>query len=188
MTSSVSQHPRWADLDYKCCPKCGAPLESKKIKPSEPERLVCTKCRFIFFVDPKVAAATIFQSGNKIVLARRAIDPGYGKWVFPGGFVDRGETVEEAARREAKEEIHADVELKELLGVYSYPGVPIVVIVYVAQWVGGELSAADECLEVRAFMPEDIPWEELAFSSIRDALKDYLRRYTSITPPNEEKS
>jgi ADP-ribose pyrophosphatase YjhB (NUDIX family) len=188
VTSSVSQHPRWADLDYEFCPKCGAPLELKKIKPAEPERLVCTKCHFIFFVDPKVAAATIFQSANKIVLARRAIDPGYGKWVFPGGFVDRGETVEEAACREALEEVHAEVELEELLGVYSYSGVPIVVIVFAAQWVGGELSAADECLEVRAFGPEEIPWEDLAFSSIRDALKDYLRRYMNVTPPNEEVS
>lgn len=186
MTSTVSQHPRWADLEYKFCPKCGAPLRQQKIKPLEPERLVCTKCHFIFFIDPKVAAGTIFRSGDKIVLARRAIDPGYGKWVFPGGFVDRGETVEEAARREAKEEVNAEVELEDLVGVYSYSGVPIVVIVYAGRWIGGDLSAADECLEVHPFAPDDIPWHELAFSSIRDALKDYLRRYTNVTPPREE--
>jgi len=188
VTRAVSEHPRWADLDYKFCPKCGAPLESKIIKPTEPERLVCTECHFIFFIDPKVAAGTIFQIGSKIVLARRAIDPGYGKWVFPGGFVDRGETAEEAARREAKEEVNAEVELKELVGVYSYSGVPIVVIVFAARLIGGDVSAADECLEVRGFTPEEIPWQELAFSSIRDALKDYLRRYTSVIPPGEEES
>lgn len=188
MTNTVIQHPRWDDLEYKFCPKCGAPLEYKKIKSTEPERLVCTKCHFIFFVDPKVAAGTIFQSGNQIVLARRAIDPGYGKWVFPGGFVDRGETAEEAARREAKEEVNADVELEGLVGVYSYSGVPIVVIVYAARWIGGDLSAADECLEVRSFTPDAIPWQDLAFSSISDGLKDYLRRDKGVTPPDEEES
>ena len=80
------------------------------------------------------------------------------------------------------------MELKELVGVYSYSGVPIVVIVFAARLIGGDVSAADECLEVRGFTPEEIPWQELAFSSIRDALKDYLRRYGNVTPPGEEES
>ncbi len=108
---------------------------------------------------------------------RRAIDPGYGKWVFPGGFVDRGETVEEAAIREAREEVNADVELREVVGVYSYPGVPVVVVVFAAALLNDELEAADECLEIRCFTKEEIPWEELAFSSIHDALERLSRRW-----------
>ena len=174
MSNKIHQHPRLTDLEYQFCPKCGGRLELVQVKPKEPKRLVCAECRFIFFLDPKVAACTIFELGGKIVLARRAIDPGYGKWVFPGGFVDRGETVEEAAVREAREEVNADVELRELVGVYSYSGVPVVVIVFAATLLNDELQAADECLEIRFFTEEEIPWDKLAFSSIHDALKDYL--------------
>jgi mutator protein MutT len=188
VSDTINQHPRFADLEYEFCPKCGGRLEPKLIKQGEPERLVCSRCRFIFFLDPKVAAGTIFRLDGKIALARRAIDPGYGKWVFPGGFVDRGETVEGAARREAHEEVGVEVELRELVGIYSYPGKPIIVIVFAAEVLCGELQAADECLEVRLFTPEDIPWDELAFSSIRDALRDYVRRYTSTIPPDGENS
>jgi ADP-ribose pyrophosphatase YjhB (NUDIX family)/ribosomal protein S27AE len=174
VANTIHQHPRLADQEYRFCPKCGGGLGLEQVKPNEPKRLVCGNCRFIFFLDPKVAACTIFEHGGKIVLARRAIDPGYGKWVFPGGFVDRGETVEEAAIREAREEVNADVELREVVGVYSYPGVPVVVVVFAAALLNDELEAADECLEIRFFTKEEIPWEELAFSSIHDALKDYL--------------
>ena len=188
MSETIDQHPRFADLEYEFCPKCGGRLELERIKAEEPERLVCTKCRFIFFLDPKVAAGTIFKVDGKIVLARRAIDPGYGKWVFPGGFVDRGETVEEAARREAHEEVGVEVELREIVGIYSYPGKPIIVIVFSAEWRSGEVRAADECLEVRSFAPEDIPWEDLAFSSIHDALRDYVRGVIPATPKSGEHS
>jgi 8-oxo-dGTP diphosphatase len=188
VSNTVKQHPRFTDLEYEFCPKCGGRLELKLIKEGEPERLVCSSCQFIFFLDPKVAAGTIFRLDDKIVLARRAIDPGYGKWVFPGGFVDRGETVEDAARREAHEEVGVDVELRDLVGIYSYSGKPIVVIVFSADWRSGELRAADECLEVDTFAPDDIPWDELAFSSIRDALQDYVRRHTKSVPPIQEGS
>jgi len=125
---------------------------------------------------------------KKILLGMKKRGFGKDKLNGFGGKINPEETIEEAACREALEEVHAHVELKELLGVYSYSGVPIVVIVFAAQWVGGELSAADECLEVCTFTPEEIPWKDLAFSSIRDALKDYLRRYMNVTPPNEEES
>jgi len=162
-------------LEYEFCPKCGGALRLRPLKKGEPERLVCSVCSFIFFLDPKVAAGSIFKLDGRIILARRAIDPGYGKWVFPGGFVERGETVEAAAVREAREEMNVDVRLLQLLNVYSYPAVPIIVIVFSAEFAGGRLQAADESLEVRGFVPEEIPWSELAFSSIHDALRDYVR-------------
>jgi ADP-ribose pyrophosphatase YjhB (NUDIX family) len=174
VSNKIIEHPRLADREYEFCPKCGGGLGLEQVKPREPKRLVCAKCRFIFFLDPKVAACTIFELEGKIVLARRSIDPGYGKWVFPGGFVDRGETVEEAAIREAREEVNADIGLRGLVGVYSYSGVPVVVVVFAATLLNDQLEAADECLDVRYFTKEEIPWKELAFSSTHDALKDYL--------------
>jgi 8-oxo-dGTP pyrophosphatase MutT (NUDIX family) len=94
----------WKKADYSFCPKCGGMLTRRSIKVSEPNRLVCDACGFVFFQDPKVAVGTIVPIEGKILLIRRAIEPAYGKWVFPGGFVDRGERTEEAAIRETREE------------------------------------------------------------------------------------
>jgi len=149
------------------------------LKPTEPERLVCTVCGFVFFLDPKVAAGPLFTIEGKIPLLQRSIEPSYGKWVFPGGFVDRGEAVQDAAVRETREEAHLEVRLVSLLNVYSYSGSPVVLVVYAAEVIGGKLEAGDECLDVRLFAPEDIPWQELAFPSTREAVREYVDRFLS---------
>jgi 8-oxo-dGTP diphosphatase len=159
---------------FHFCPQCGGTLIQRRLKPIEPERRVCNVCAFIFYDDPKVAACTIPIIDDQVVLLKRAIEPSYGKWVFPGGFLDRGERVEDAAIRETWEEVNLKVEITRLLNVYSYSGYPVVVIVYLAKIVSGQLQAMDETLEVRTFPLVEIPWEELAFRSTYDALKDYL--------------
>jgi ADP-ribose pyrophosphatase YjhB (NUDIX family) len=167
-------HPH-DERPYSFCPLCGADLELRSLKPTEPDRLVCVQCGFIFYQDPKVAVASIIlNESNQIVLVKRAIQPGYGKWVIPGGFVDRGEEVVGAAVREAREEAGIDIRIDRLLNVYSYPGLAPVIIVYVATMTGGALSCDDECLDVRFFSHEEIPWEELAFSSTKSALEEFL--------------
>ena len=163
--------------EYRFCPRCAGGLERRVIKEREPERLVCVRCGPVFYLDPKVAACTITNLEGRVVLARRAIEPSLGKWVFPGGFVDRGETVAAAAVRETLEEVNLRVSLTGILDAYSYPGSHVVVVVYAAEVVGGRLEACDECLEVHTFAPEDIPWDDLAFESTRDALRDYVRRF-----------
>ncbi len=164
-------------LEFRYCPKCGAELVVKRLKDHEPERMVCQACDFVFFQDPKLAAGTVFESDGGLVLLRRAIEPAYGKWVFPGGFVDRGERVLDAAIRETREEANVDVAIRELIDVYSYAGSPIVIIVYAAEICGGELRAADETLEVKIFEPSAIPWDELAFPSTREAVSAYIERF-----------
>ena len=161
-------------MEYRFCPACGGALEARSLKAGDPERLVCARCGFVFYLDPKVAVGTIIEtSDGGIVLVRRAIDPGYGLWVFPGGYVDRGEQVEAAAIREAREESGLDVRIERLVNVYSYPGNAPVIIVYAATVVGGELCTDEECLEARVFHPSEIPWTELAFRSTSEALKDW---------------
>jgi len=95
-------HPHDDSHAYRFCPRCGGVLERRLLKRGEPERPVCTQCGFVFYIDPKIAVGTIIDAGGALVLVRRAIEPGYGKWVFPGGYVDRGEPLIDAAVREAR--------------------------------------------------------------------------------------
>jgi len=161
---------------FRYCPQCAGALESRLIKAGDQPRLVCKACGFVFYLDPKVAVGTIIRvSDYEIVLCRRAIDPGYGRWVFPGGYVDRGEQLEEAAVREAREECGLEVRLDGLVSIHSYPGHTTVVVVYAATAVGGTLMVADEeSLEVGTFSAETIPWHSLAFESTHEALGAYF--------------
>src|SRR3990172_7949080 len=131
-------------MEYSFCPKCGGVLKSKFIKPFEPARMVCSGCEFVFFLDPKVAACCIVSLDQEVVLLKRAIEPGYGKWVFPGGYVDRGEEVQAAAVREAREETGLEVRLDRLINIYSYTGRTPVIVVYSATLLGGCLGCDDE--------------------------------------------
>jgi 8-oxo-dGTP diphosphatase len=167
-------HPQH-DAAFRFCPVCGGALESRALKAGEPDRLVCTRCSFVFYQDPKVAVGTIIRDEeDRIVLVRRAIHPGYGKWVFPGGYVDRGEEVTVAAVREAREEAGLEIRIDRLINVYSYPGRAPVIIVYAATMTGGCLGCDDEGLEAKFFVPHEIPWDELAFRSTDEALREYL--------------
>jgi len=164
-------------IEYRYCPKCGGGLDIKIVKSNEPKRLVCQACSFIFYQDPKVVAGTLFTLNGGIVLLKRGVEPALGKWVFPGGYVDRGESVQDAAVRETKEECLLDVKLGPLLNVYSYPRSPNVIVVYTAEVIGGTLTAADESTDAAVFAPREVPWHELGFDSTKDALNDYIKGY-----------
>ncbi len=164
------------DRSFQHCPVCGEKAENTNMKEGEPSRLLCTGCGYVHYLDPKVVACTICEREGKIVLLRRGMDPQRGKWVMPGGYVDRGEEVAAAAIRETREECGIEITLTELLGVYSYTGYVEVVIVYLALHVSGDLVPRDETLEARLFSEKEIPWDDLAFQSTADALKDYYTR------------
>ncbi|MBW1714084.1 MAG: NUDIX hydrolase [Deltaproteobacteria bacterium] len=164
------------DLSPKHCPRCGHKLGRRQLKDNEPQRLVCIACGFVFYLDPKLAVCALIAVDGRLVLGRRTIEPGRGLWVLPGGFVDRGEAVPRALEREVLEETGLEVETGPLWGLYSYPGQTVVVAVYQVRIVGGQLYAGDETSEVGLFLPEEIPWPELAFQSTADALQEYVRR------------
>jgi ADP-ribose pyrophosphatase YjhB (NUDIX family) len=165
------------------CTQCGQKLEERHVGFHHERTVpVCVACGAIHWIDPKVAAGCLIVRDGRVLLVRRAIEPGYGKWVFPGGHVDRGETLEEAALRETREECGAVAEIQGLVGIYSYPGKPVIVAVYRATLLpeSPEPFPADETLEVGWFTPVEIDDLELAFRSSADALTALLgRAYTS---------
>jgi ADP-ribose pyrophosphatase YjhB (NUDIX family) len=161
------------------CTQCGQRLEERVVG-IDPEKTVpvCAACGAIHWIDPKVAAGCLILRDGKVLLVKRAIEPGLGKWVFPGGHVDRGETLEAAALRETREECGALARIDGLVGVYSYPGRPVIVAVYRASLLSEspEPFPADETLEVGWFAPEEVDGLELAFRSSADALSALLGR------------
>ncbi len=162
-----------APTTIRFCPLCGGRLGREPVPPDHREQAVCSRCRFVFYLNPKVVAGTLPERDGRVLLTRRAIDPGRGLWTFPGGFVDWGESATDAARRETLEETGLRVELTGLLNVYTSPGAPVI-IVYRARVTGGTLTACAEndALEWRS--AADIPWDALAFPSTRQALRDWI--------------
>jgi ADP-ribose pyrophosphatase YjhB (NUDIX family) len=160
-------NPALAQARY--CPRCAHPAEI-----AYPRSLSCPHCGYGAYYNPKpVAAAIPATNDGRIILLRRAFDPGKDLWTFPGGFVDLGESVEQAARRETREELGIEIELGPVVNVYSRPEERVVLIVYRATTTGTPRTS-DEASEVRAFDPQELPWDELAFWSTDRALKDYL--------------
>ncbi len=159
------------------CPLCGGRVVEPLPGAHGGAPLICSACQTPLYLDPKVAAAVVVNLQDGVVLLRRAQkDAAYGKWILPGGHVDRGEAVERAALREAVEETGLELELQDLLGVYSYPGYPVVLIVYLARVLGGSLTPNSEALEARVFAPGEIPWDQLGYESTGQALRDFFAR------------
>jgi ADP-ribose pyrophosphatase YjhB (NUDIX family) len=125
----------------------------------------------------------VIAFGGRIVLQRRAIDPGLGAWTFPSGYVDRGEVVEQAAAREVLEEVNLPVRIERLLGLYSRAGDPVALAVYVATPLADAFSAGDEVAEVALFDPADLP--PLAFPHDARIIADYLVRSEFRVPSSE---
>ena len=163
-------------MTLQFCVRCGGELRQEWVKEEGRQRLVCQACGFILYQNPKVVAGAIPHQDGRILLLRRKIEPARGKWTYPAGYVELGETVEEAAIRETHEEASLEIGQLSLLNVYSYRESPVVTVVYLAQIVGGDPRAGDEAQEVSLFSAEELPWEELAFRSTRDGLQDWIRR------------
>ena len=159
----VKEH--WHEMDeVSFCHQCGSPVELRRMKDGH-TRPVCTACGAVVFLNPKVVAGVITQVDGKLVMIKRKMNPGAGRWSIPAGFVDRGETVEEAATREFREESGLEVKPTRLVGVYSRAGDAIILVLYAGTVIGGEAVAGDEVLEVGYFDAESPP--PLAFD--RDA-------------------
>jgi ADP-ribose pyrophosphatase YjhB (NUDIX family) len=159
--------------EHGYCLHCGSPLEARFRE--DRDRPTCPNCGFIYYLDPKVAAAVILGNQDRVLLGRRCIHPGAGLWSFPAGYVNRGEVVEEAAVREVLEELSVAVRLTGLVGVYSERGSPVVLVVYAGEIEAGEPRAdGHEVSEVRWFPHDELP-SDMAFPHDRRVLADWKR-------------
>lgn len=166
----MSSHPHAAS---RFCMHCGQRLTTAVPEGDTKRRLVCLDCGFVHYLNPRPVAGVIpVREDGRLLLVRRTIEPRAGAWVFPGGFMDLGETAEEAAARETMEEARLAVADLRLVGVFSRTGPGIVVIVYEGRALG-EGAPGHETSEVRWFAPGEIPWEELAFDSTVAALRTW---------------
>jgi len=163
---SLGEEPRF-------CPACGRPVEPRTLEADHRPRLVCAEGH-VTWRNPRVVVGTLPVRDGRLYLARRAIEPALGLWGNPSGFLELGESTQEGARRETEEETQLLVEIGRLIGVYSRPHAGIITIVYQATVVGGVPEPAAETSEVRDFGPDEIPWDELAFSTVESALRDWF--------------
>lgn len=159
----------------KFCSQCASRMTVKFIEEENRKRLFCRKCGFIAYLNPQIVAGAIAVRDGKILLLRRGIEPAKHTWTFPGGFVELGETVRDAAVRETKEETGVDIVPSKILGLYSYPDAGVATAVYLADVVGGSIQTSKEAEEIKEFSKKAIPWSELSFQSTRDALTDWVK-------------
>lgn len=145
-------------------------------------RLVCTDCGFINYENPKVVVGSVCGWEDRILLCRRAIQPRAGFWTLPAGYLELQETTDEGAIREAWEEARARIEIEGVLGVYSIPRLSQVQVIYRARLISPDIAAGPESAEVGLFRWDEIPWDDIAFPSVRWALSHYdeVRGHTAF--------
>jgi ADP-ribose pyrophosphatase YjhB (NUDIX family) len=136
---------------------------------------VCDDCQTIHYQNPRIVAGCIPEWQDRILLCKRAIEPRYGLWTLPAGFMENGETTEQAAMRETWEEAGARVEISGLYGLFSIPHINQVYMLYRGQLVDGIFEPGHESLECDLFVEEDIPWQKLAFPVVEKTLQLYYR-------------
>ncbi len=161
--------------EVRFCALCGGEMEHRPVLPDRNEYPVCGRCGFVFFPSPKLVVGCLVVESGRVLLLRRGFEPAMGKWTFPGGFVEFAERAIDAAVRETAEEVGLRARVERVLGVYTDPSNHNAQLVaYLARPEAGSPTQSAEALEVRYFAPEEIPWDEIAFRSTRDALTDWL--------------
>ena len=167
----------------KYCSECGSPLEIRVPDGEHLPRHVCTQCRAIHYQNPKLVVGCVPEYEGRLLICKRAIEPRHGYWTVPAGFMENGETLQQAAARESQEEALADVEIGSLLTVVHVLHAHQVHVFFRARLRSLDVGAGPESLEVKLIEPGDIPWTELAFPSTEFT----LRRYLEDRARNEER-
>ncbi|PCJ16367.1 MAG: NUDIX hydrolase [Candidatus Cloacimonadota bacterium] len=158
----------------KFCSDCAHDLELKIPKDDTFLRYCCTNCNRVFYQNPAVVVGCMPIYEDKVLLCKRAIEPKKGLWTLPAGFMENGECVEEGAIRETFEEAYANVEIESLFTVFSVTNVNYVYMLFKAKLLDLNFKSGVESLEVKLFSKDEIPWDNLAFASIKHCLNLYF--------------
>lgn len=157
----------------KYCSNCGAPVALKIPAGDNLPRHVCDVCNVIHYQNPRMIVGCIAEWQDCILLCKRAIEPRHGLWTVPAGFMENGETTSQGAARETLEEASARVEIGALYAMYNIPHINQVYILFRARMLDLDFKAGAETLEVRLFSEKEIPWDQLAFATVRNTLTHY---------------
>ena len=176
----------------KFCNSCGAKVTHRIPEGDLLERAVCDACNLVHYQNPKIVVGCLPTRGNRILMCRRAIEPRYGLWTLPAGYMENNESASEGAAREAMEEANARVEIEDLYTVYSIPHISQVYMMFRARLLDADVSPGIESLEVKLVDESEIPWDQLAFAMVRRTLMHFLEdrkrgvfvtRFGDIHPP-----
>ncbi|MCC7487803.1 MAG: NUDIX hydrolase [Burkholderiales bacterium] len=157
----------------KFCSDCGAAVTRRVPAGDTLPRYVCDGCGTVHYQNPRMVVGCIVEWRDQVLLCRRAIEPRYGMWTVPAGFMENGETTFEGAMRETMEEAHARVEMGQLYALYNIPHINQVYMLFRAQLLDPDVRPGAETLEVRLCPEDSVPWQELAFATVRNTLRHY---------------
>ena len=158
----------------KFCNLCAGPLALQIPEDDERERHVCQNCGHIHYINPKVIVGCLPTVGDRILMCKRAIEPRHGKWTLPAGFMENGETSAAGAARETWEEAAAKAISLELYRIFDVPHISQVYLFYRCGIENDEFGVGPESLESALFSEDEIPWDELAFPTVRELLTEFL--------------
>ncbi|MDP2027702.1 NUDIX hydrolase [Sulfuriferula sp.] len=158
----------------KFCSACGSSVTQTIPAGDNRLRFVCPECDTIHYQNPKMVVGTLPVWEDKVLLCKRAIEPQYGKWTLPAGFMENHESTQEGALRETFEEAGARVEISHLFTLYNLPYISQVYLMFRARLLDLEFAAGPESLEVALFTEAEIPWDQLAFRTIEQTLRRYF--------------
>ena len=157
----------------KFCSNCGEAVTHKVPPGDSLPRYVCDACNTIHYQNPRMIVGCIAEWKDRVLLCKRAIEPRYGLWTVPAGFMENGETISDGAIRETLEEANARVDLGPLYALYNIPHINQVYMLFRGQLIDGDVSPGAETLETRLYTEEEVPWDQIAFASVRNALQNY---------------
>ena len=175
------------------CQSCGAEVTHRIPEGDTLTRAVCDACNTIHYQNPKMVVGCLATYDDRILICKRAIEPRYGLWTLPAGFMENNESASEGAAREALEEANARVEIEDLYTLYSIPHISQVYMMFRARLLDPDVSPGVESLEVKLVREDEIPWDQLAFQMVRRTLEHFLEdrrkgvfvpHFGDIRPPN----
>ena len=159
----------------KYCSHCGSDRLHRSIPPGDTHpRQVCQNCATVHYQNPKLVVGCLPIWEDRVLLCRRAIEPAYGRWNIPSGYLENGESVANGARREVREEAKAEVDIHYLATLYDLERIHQVYLQYVGTLIDGQYGVGEESLEVSLFHEQDIPWHDIAFTSTEFTLRNYF--------------